>query len=214
MFDNIHIHGIRLELACRHDGGSLDKARQALAGRPMAARAALVQLRGDWDWNCKWFGTPQWNEGSGMCWLCKAKPEEWRGMSAAFESFTGVTFCPLNIALFMWCELKQSRHMDILQSKQLYIWGLVFLHSEQAVLLSSLLCRSWASKLNKFLWKTLLGKRSKRFPSGKLTAAWHSGHLNFRCLWLTLACLSKHSQQSPRHLIVTDQTNTLAHLTF
>ena len=67
---------------CRHDWGSLDKARQALAGRPMAARAALVQLRGDWDWNCKWFGTPQWNEASGMCWLCKAKPEEWRGMSA------------------------------------------------------------------------------------------------------------------------------------
>ena len=35
--------------SCRHDGGSLDKARQNMAGRPMPARAALMQLRGDWD---------------------------------------------------------------------------------------------------------------------------------------------------------------------
>ena len=68
--------------SCRHDGGSLDKARQNMAGRPMPARAALMQLRGDWDWNCKYFGAPQWNELAGMCWLCKAKPENWRGMSA------------------------------------------------------------------------------------------------------------------------------------
>ena len=68
--------------SCRHDGGSLDKARQNAAGRPMAARAGLVQLRGDWDWSCKYFGVPQWNELAGMCWLCKAKPENWRGMSA------------------------------------------------------------------------------------------------------------------------------------
>ena len=91
---------------CRHDGGSLDKARQALAGRPMAARAALVQLRGDWDWNCKWFGTPQWNEGSGMCWLCKAKPEEWRGMSA--EDRTGRS---LNKAEF--CESLRARKKHV-----------------------------------------------------------------------------------------------------
>ena len=68
--------------SCRHDGGSMDKARQNAAGRPMAARAGLVQLRGDWDWNCKYFGVPQWNELAGTCWLCKAKPENWRGMSA------------------------------------------------------------------------------------------------------------------------------------
>ncbi|CAE7730017.1 unnamed protein product [Symbiodinium sp. CCMP2592] len=66
----------------RHDGESLDKARQSMAGLPMAARGGLVQLRGDWDWNCKYFGAPQWNELKGMCWLCKAKPENWRGMYA------------------------------------------------------------------------------------------------------------------------------------
>ena len=66
----------------RHDGGSLDKARAKLAGQDMPSHAALVQMRGDWDWNCKWFGAPNFSENSGMCWLCKAKPEEWRAMSS------------------------------------------------------------------------------------------------------------------------------------
>ena len=63
------------------------------------------------------------------------------------------------------------------------------------MLLASPLCRT-ARRLNKLLWKKLLGKRSKQFPSGKSIAAWHSGHRNFPSLWLTLACFSKHSQQN------------------
>ena len=44
-------------------------------------KAALVQTRSDWDWNCKYFHAPQWNEKKGMCWLCKAKPQNWREMT-------------------------------------------------------------------------------------------------------------------------------------
>ena len=61
--------------ATRHDGTSGQ-------GQAMPGRAALVQVRGDWDWNSKWYGAPTWNELSGMRWLCKAKPGEWRTMSA------------------------------------------------------------------------------------------------------------------------------------
>ena len=67
--------------AARHDGSSLDKPRAKHAGQFMPGKAALVQMRGDWDWNCKWYGASAWNELQGMCWLCKAKPEEWPSMS-------------------------------------------------------------------------------------------------------------------------------------
>ena len=66
----------------RHDGGSLDKARAQKAGVRMPAVAALVEMRGDWDWNSKWYGAPTYNELTGMCWLCKAKPAEWRAMTS------------------------------------------------------------------------------------------------------------------------------------
>ena len=61
------------------------------------------------------------------------------------------------------------------------------------MLLVSPLCRT-ARRLNKLLWKKLMGKRSKRFPSGKSIAAWHSGHRNFPCLWLTHARLVNFTQ--------------------
>ena len=92
---------------CRHDGGSLDKARKQKAGKPMPARGGLVQLRGDWDWNCKWFGCPQWNEKNGMCWLCKAKPEEWRGMSAEDRKASS-----LNKAEFLECLERRGKHVS------------------------------------------------------------------------------------------------------
>ena len=60
---------------------------------------------------------------------------------------------------------------------------------------TSPLCRT-AWIINKLLWKKLVGNASKRFPSGKWISAWHSGHRNFPCLWLTLACFPKHSQQN------------------
>ena len=44
--------------------------------------AALVEMRGDWDWNSKWYGAPTYNELTGMRWLCKAKPAEWRAMTS------------------------------------------------------------------------------------------------------------------------------------
>ena len=58
-----------------------EKARNGLAGTRMSAKAALIELRADWDWNCKWFGAPQHNSKAGCCWLCTAKPEDWRGLS-------------------------------------------------------------------------------------------------------------------------------------
>ena len=30
----------------------------------------------------------------------------------------------------------------------------------------------------------------------KMRSAWHSGHRNFSCLWFSIACLCKHSQQN------------------
>ena len=68
----------------RHDGSNWmksDKNRQVCAGHAMPGKAALVQIRSDWDWNCKYFHAPQWNEKKGMCWLCRAKPENWREMT-------------------------------------------------------------------------------------------------------------------------------------
>ena len=71
----------------RHDGidfdKSLDKARIQLAGKPMPGKAALLVMRSDWDWNSKWYGAPAPNQKSGCCWLCKAKPDNWKAMTQA-----------------------------------------------------------------------------------------------------------------------------------
>ena len=42
--------------SARHDRSSLDKARAKHAGQCMPGKAALVQMRGDWDWKCTWYG--------------------------------------------------------------------------------------------------------------------------------------------------------------
>ena len=66
---------------------------------------------------------------------------------------------------------------------------------------SSPLCRT-AERLNKLLWRALVGKWSKRFSSGTAISHWHSGQWNFPRLWLAAACFSKHSQQNVwRHSI-------------
>ena len=77
-------HRQSLPGACRawEKANTLGKARAKQAGQAMPGRAALLQMRGDWDWNSKWYGAPTWIELSGMCWHCKAKPGEWRTMSA------------------------------------------------------------------------------------------------------------------------------------
>ena len=60
-----------------------------------------------------------------------------------------------------------------------------------------------ARRLNKLLWKKLVGKPSKRFSSGRSIWAWHSGQRNFPSLWLALAWFSRHWQQNVcRHDIV------------
>ena len=43
-------------------------------GLPLAGgwRAALCQVRGDWQFYCELFGFPQWNSADNMCWLCRA----------------------------------------------------------------------------------------------------------------------------------------------
>jgi len=35
-------------------------------------KAALSQVRGDWQWFCELFTLPQWNSAERMCWLCRA----------------------------------------------------------------------------------------------------------------------------------------------
>ena len=68
----------------RHDGQpfhkSLDKARKELAGVKMPAKATLIELRSDWDWNSKYYAAPYPNQKPGMCWMCTAKPDTWKAM--------------------------------------------------------------------------------------------------------------------------------------
>ena len=74
----------------RHDESPFDhpsdkskdkwKHRQALAGRPLPARGALVQFRADWKAWTEIFSFPAWNDSSGCCWKCDIRPHEapWR----------------------------------------------------------------------------------------------------------------------------------------
>jgi len=55
--------------------------RKAWKGSNMPGKAVLLQIRSDWDWNQKVFGAPQWNELKSCCWLCAAKPDNWKALS-------------------------------------------------------------------------------------------------------------------------------------
>ena len=68
----------------RHDGSPWlkhDAYRKFWAGAALPGKATLIQIRSDWDWNCKYFGAGQWNEKKGCCWLCQATPDNWMEMS-------------------------------------------------------------------------------------------------------------------------------------
>ena len=68
----------------RHDGSpwlASDSNRKSVKGSTMPGKAVLLQIRSDWDWNQKVFGAPQWNELKGCCWLCAAKPDNWKALS-------------------------------------------------------------------------------------------------------------------------------------
>ena len=65
----------------RHDGSPWlkhDAYRKFRAGAALPGKATLIQIRSDWDWNCKYFGAGTWNEKKGNCWLCQATPDNWR----------------------------------------------------------------------------------------------------------------------------------------
>lgn len=68
----------------RHDGSEFlphqDDSRKNRAGQSLS-KAALVYIRADWDFFCKWLAVPQFNVKTGMCWMCACTPEEWRASS-------------------------------------------------------------------------------------------------------------------------------------
>ena len=62
----------------RHDGEpwkASDKQRRERQG-PLASRAALVEVRGDWEFYSQVFGFPYHNEKDGICWRCPCKRDE------------------------------------------------------------------------------------------------------------------------------------------
>lgn len=70
----------------RHDETEwlkLEKARKKNAGTDLSAKCCLIEIRADWDWFQHWMAAPAWNQGSGMCWLCKACPATWRSLDKA-----------------------------------------------------------------------------------------------------------------------------------
>ena len=67
--------------SCRHDGSawlSSDRLRAKSSGERALARAALVEVRGDWVFFAEVFGFPRHNMSSGICWRCRATPAEAR----------------------------------------------------------------------------------------------------------------------------------------
>lgn len=60
---------------CRHDGTpwhQSDKSRAKKEG-PLGFNAALVEVRGDWEFYSKVFHFPYHNELDGICWMCNCK---------------------------------------------------------------------------------------------------------------------------------------------
>ncbi|CAE7588496.1 unnamed protein product [Symbiodinium sp. CCMP2592] len=62
------------------NGTLLQGKRAKLAGRPMHARGALVEIRGDWSMLKASFRMPAWNEKRCCCFVCKATPETMRDL--------------------------------------------------------------------------------------------------------------------------------------
>eukprot|EP00438_Fugacium_kawagutii_P036728 Skav212623 [mRNA] locus=scaffold173:129862:131358:- [translate_table: standard] len=65
----------------RHDGDPWlrsDKKRSQSAGMSLPVKGILCEVRGDWDWYNSWLQCPTWNTKRGMCWLCHAKPDNFK----------------------------------------------------------------------------------------------------------------------------------------
>ena len=70
----------------RHDGHTWlpsDLGRGKLAGKPLHSHSLLVEVRGDWKMMREIFRLPAWNETRGICWLCKATPNDIANVSAS-----------------------------------------------------------------------------------------------------------------------------------
>ena len=71
----------------RHDGTDFESAsdrqrRAKVAGKSMAYKACLAEVRGDWDLFANVFHFPRWDRLSGCCWKCNIKPNEVRQVSS------------------------------------------------------------------------------------------------------------------------------------
>ena len=63
----------------RADGtafGAGDFKRKRRSGKKLRCRAALVEIRGDWDFLHKVFNFPSWRNKAGCCWMCKCTPDQ------------------------------------------------------------------------------------------------------------------------------------------
>ena len=71
--------------SARHDNQPWlpsDSARRAKAGQALRISGALVEVRGDWLMMKEVFHMPGWKEVAGCCWLCTAKPSDFRDASS------------------------------------------------------------------------------------------------------------------------------------
>ena len=72
---------------CRHDGSpwlSSDKHREFKPEKGgLGVQAVLAEIRGDWKFLQKLLKFPQWNELTGLCWLCKCTRKEMSTLDTA-----------------------------------------------------------------------------------------------------------------------------------
>jgi len=76
---SLHHAAAGVHPSCRHDGSAWrasDHVRSKSSGERLLARAALVEVRGDWAFFAEVFGFPRHNTSSGLCWRCRATPDE------------------------------------------------------------------------------------------------------------------------------------------
>ena len=68
--------------SARHDNTPFhprsDRSRLQKAGSSVSFHGFLVECRGDWKQLKDVFRFPQFNEHSGICWLCNCTPQTWR----------------------------------------------------------------------------------------------------------------------------------------
>ena len=71
--------GIGRMWTTRADGtpfGDGDAQRKRRSGSKIKCRAALVEIRGDWDFLAKVFKFPSWSNKKGCCWMCECTPDQ------------------------------------------------------------------------------------------------------------------------------------------